>query len=162
MLFFSHLFLGILGGFVLALIFKDRRVIIFTAIGGILPDLIDKPLGYIIFGDSIGSGRIFFHGFWIMLLLLAAGIAFYLVKRNPLVLSLGVGVLIHQLADSMWEHPVNWFWPLFGPYSGRLDYEDYFLDMILIELSSVEEMLSLFFIVILIIIICFFGKYRDL
>ena len=97
-----------------------------------------------------------------MLFLLAAGIVLFLMKKNPLVLSLGTGVLIHQLADSMWRTPVSWFWPLLGPYFGRLHYEDYFLDMISLELSSVEEKLSLFFIAILVLVIWFFVKYRDL
>jgi hypothetical protein len=159
MLFFSHLFLGILTGIILALFFKDRRVIVFSAIGSILPDLIDKPIGYIILWDSIGSGRIFFHGFWIMLLLLAVGVVIFLMIKNPLILSLGIGVLIHQFADSMWESPVNWFWPVFGSYSGRPHYEDYFMDIISVELSSVEEIFSFFFIIILIIVIWFLTKY---
>ncbi|MBP2133118.1 membrane-bound metal-dependent hydrolase YbcI (DUF457 family) [Methanomicrobium sp. W14] len=120
-------------------LFRDKRVIVFAAVGSVLPDLVDKPLGYIILGETIGSGRIFFHGFWLMLIFMVLGVIVLIRLKNPLVLSLSIGVLVHQLEDSMWKSPVNWFWPLLGPYSYSRSPSDYFLQMLLKELTTPEE-----------------------
>jgi hypothetical protein len=61
MLFFSHLLAGLTIGILLYWYFRDPILIVASAIGSILPDLIDKPAGILIFGSSIG-GRIYLHG----------------------------------------------------------------------------------------------------
>lgn len=116
MLFFSHLVIGIFAGIILAFLFNDSRVVIFTAVGSVLPDLIDKPVGYILLGDWISNGRIFFHGFWLMLFLLVAGVVIFIRLKNSYLLAFSLGITVHQIADTMWNSPVNWFWPMFGPY----------------------------------------------
>ncbi|WFN37350.1 metal-dependent hydrolase [Methanomicrobium antiquum] len=148
MLFFCHLLSGFVAGFILFLIFKDRRVILITAFGSIIPDLIDKPLGHIVFSETIGSGRIFFHGFWIMIILLICGTVIYLKFKNPTLFSFASGILVHQAGDNMWSNPQNWFWPLLGPYVTKNRYDDYFFSMILAEISSVEEIFCLILIII--------------
>ncbi|MDD3978059.1 MAG: metal-dependent hydrolase [Methanomicrobium sp.] len=147
MLFFCHLLSGFLAGFILFLIFKDRRVILITAFGSIIPDLIDKPLGHIVFSETIGSGRIFFHGFFIMIILLIFGTFLYLKFKNPLFLAFASGILVHQAGDTMWSNPQNWFWPLLGPYVTKSRYDDYFFRMVFAEISSAEEIFCLVLII---------------
>ncbi|MDD4126666.1 MAG: metal-dependent hydrolase [Methanomicrobium sp.] len=143
MLFFSHLVLGIIAGIIIAFIVNDNKVIIYTAAGSVFPDLIDKPLGYLLLSESIGSGRIFFHGFWLMFFLLIAGIVIFIKIKNPLLLALSLGITVHQLADNMWNSPVSWFWPIFGPYAPGNASPDYFFKLILKEFSTISEIFSL-------------------
>ena len=117
---FFHLLTGIILGFVLCDLLHDRRWLIPCAIGSILPDLIDKPVGFLLFPDTIGYGRIHAHTLLLTTCLLLAGAAFWYWKRNPVVISLGVGVLSHQVLDQMWRQPVNWYYPLKGPFQGKM------------------------------------------
>lgn len=149
MLFFFHLFSGIVAGLVLYYFLRDRRAIFFAALGGILPDLIDKPVGHIFLAEEIGSGRLVFHGFWLVLFLVVVGICIFIRYKNPVILALSVGVAVHQAADSMWSSPVEWFWPFLGPYPGGYELKSYFFDMLFKEISSFEEVSSFFMIIIL-------------
>lgn len=101
MLFFAHVGLALL----LARPFK-RVDLPFLAIGSVLPDIIDKPLGTILFGTS----RIFGHT--LLFLLLLAVLAIYL--RDMRIASLCGGVFIHLGLDSMWASPATLLWPLLG------------------------------------------------
>jgi hypothetical protein len=49
----------------------------------------------------------------------------------------------------MWKHPVNWYYPLLGPYQTGA-HKDYFMNAIIAELTSVTEWI--FFIAILVIV----------
>lgn len=93
--FFFHLFIGILLGFLISDFFNNRRWLIPCAAGAILPDLIDKPVGYIIFPNTIGPGRICSHALLVALLVLAIGLVIWKVKKNPVVVAVGVGILLH-------------------------------------------------------------------
>jgi membrane-bound metal-dependent hydrolase YbcI (DUF457 family) len=77
-------------------------------VGGMLPDLIDKPLGHLAL--PLNNGRIFAHTLLFAIVLLSAGIVF----RKLLPLSLGVSS--HQLLDSMFSDPGTALWPLLGPF----------------------------------------------
>ncbi len=112
-----HLFVGVMIGLVLADHFRDRRLLLFAAAGALLPDLIDKPLGHIILQGSIDDGRIFMHGLFLALALLIVGL--FLRRRRGWSFAAGAvacGILSHQVLDTMWEAPVNWYYPLLGPY----------------------------------------------
>lgn len=50
----AHAMAGVLIGLILAAIVRDRRVVLLGALGGVLPDLIDKPLGHIILAETVG------------------------------------------------------------------------------------------------------------
>lgn len=106
MLLFAHLGLALL----FARPFK-RANLTFLAIGSMLPDIIDKPLGTILFG-SPNMGRIFAHT--MLFLLVLAALALYL--RNLRLASLCGGVLIHLGLDSIWNSPITLLWPLLGPF----------------------------------------------
>jgi len=83
-------------------------------IGSLLPDLIDKPIGRVIFSGTIDNGRIFAHT--LLFFFLLCGAAFYLwkSKKDARLLSLSAASFCHLVEDNMWESPVTLFWPLLG------------------------------------------------
>jgi hypothetical protein len=111
----------------------------------VLPDLVDKVLGRIIFSSSVDNGRIFFHSLGIVLLFLIAGLMVWYYYHSFSFLVVGFGIFLHQIVDMMWRSPLSWYYPLLGPYP--VDYSpDYFMRAIMAELTSVSEWL--FFIAI--------------
>ncbi|WP_301002615.1 metal-dependent hydrolase [Methanoculleus sp.] len=142
----AHAMVGILIGIVIAAIAGDRRVIALAALGAVLPDLIDKPLGHIILAGTVDYGRIYFHGLTVLFLILTAGLLLYRYRRRIGLLAVAAGMASHQFFDSMWRHPVEWFWPLLGPLPRHGYSEDYFWDSVLRELAQPSEWLFLFLI----------------
>lgn len=117
MLFFGHL--GItLGVFLLCSIFTPRlRTLIdlrYLAIGALLPDLIDKPLGRVIFASVLANGRIIGHTLLFSLILSLVGIYLYKKSNNCRGIALASGSFLHLLEDQMWFQPLTFFWPFFG------------------------------------------------
>jgi inner membrane protein len=87
----------------------------FWLIGGLLPDIIDKPIGHFLFNQSFGNnGRIFSHTLLFALVWLLAGLWYYRSTKKTSVLALSLGILVHLILDSMWDSPQTLFWPLFG------------------------------------------------
>ena len=88
----------------------------FVALGAILPDLIDKTTGRLIFADSIANGRIFAHTLFFVLILTLLTICLY-KYRYEYALPCGCvasGAFLHLFEDEMWNMPQTLFWPLFG------------------------------------------------
>lgn len=83
----------------------DIRLLV---LGSILPDLIDKPLGHLILPEN--NGRMIAHTLMFSLFILGLGL-----MRKPM-LSLSVGVTMHQLQDGMFMDPRTSLWPLMGPF----------------------------------------------
>ena len=129
--------------------FGLRPDLAFVLLGSILPDLIDKPLGYLIYG-SMASGRIFAHTLLFLLVLAALAT---ILKSRPLG-SLAFGVLAHQALDTIWTTPVIFLWPLLGdfPVKARMSVLSYF-EMLMRGLQNpgilVPELLGLFFLLFL-------------
>ncbi len=138
MLFLGHLVIGLIIGFLLYEIFHSRTMIVFSAIGSILPDIVDKVLGRIILSSSLDNGRIFFHSLGIVLLFVLSGLIVWHYYRSSSFLVVGFGVFVHQLVDMMWKSPVSWYYPLLGPFPVSTA-PDYFLRAIIAELTSVTE-----------------------
>ena len=151
----GHLIIGLIIGFILYEIFHARSLIVFCAIGSVLPDLVDKGLGHIVFSASLDNGRIFFHSLGIVLLFAVVGLIVWRYYRSFAFLVVGFGVLIHQVVDMMWKEPVTWNYPLLGPYPVDVT-PDYFGKAILAELTSVTEWI--FFVAILVLA---FVIYRN-
>lgn len=86
-----------------------RSVIFFT----LLADLIDKPLGLIVFRETINNGRVWFHSLSVNLLLTLL----LVLARKPGVYSLALW--LHQLCDRMWMRPWVALWPLTGAFGYR-------------------------------------------
>jgi len=77
MLFLGHLIIGLIIGFILYEFFHSRSIIIFCALGSVLPDVVDKPLGHIIFSSGLDNGKIFFPSLPIVLLFFITGASSY-------------------------------------------------------------------------------------
>ena len=113
---------------------KDRIDMRFVLVGALLPDLIDKPIGHIIFASSIGYGRIFGHTLLFVLILLAIGL-FLRDRRQDAAVCISFAAFLHLIEDRMWEIPEVLFYPMYGfdfP-SGTITYEhwyDYFTTML--------------------------------
>ncbi len=122
MLLFAHVGLALAAARIAA-----RADLAFVAIGSMLPDIIDKPLGEVVYGTP-SMGRIFAHT--LLFLLLLAGAAIY--TRDLRLASLCGGVLFHLSLDFMWNSPVILFWPLLGsfPLAPQMDTMSY-LQMLL-------------------------------
>ena len=117
MLLFAHLGLTLAAGR-----FMKWVDLVFLALGSMLPDIIDKPLGLLAFGTA-EQGRTFGHT--LLFLMVLAALAVYL--KNVRIASLSVGVLAHLVLDSMWKSPAILLWPLLGNFPpvqdlGILDY----------------------------------------
>lgn len=117
MLLFGHL--GItLGVFIGLGVFIPRLKSVidlrYLAIGSILPDLIDKPIGKVIFASTFANGRIIGHTLLFSFLLALAGIYLYQKKRDARGLALASGSFFHILEDQVWGRPQTFLWPLLG------------------------------------------------
>ncbi len=148
MFFFFHLLVGVATGLFLSEVLRSRRWILPVAVGSILPDLIDKPLGHIIFAETIGYGRIIGHSliFFIIILILAF---FQWKYRGSLIgFGIGVGVLLHQVLDSIWKIPETWYFPLHGPFP-RGHFHGYFSSSFWRELASPQEWLAVLLLIVI-------------
>ena len=70
-------------------------------IGALLPDLIDKPVGEVIFASTIANGRIIGHTLFFVLLLALIGVYVYKKRKDSRGLALASGSFSHLLEDQM-------------------------------------------------------------
>ncbi len=140
MLLMCHLFIGLVIGLLLFRYLKDRRAIVLAALGSILPDLIDKPLGHILLNSTIDFGRIYAHSGLFFIAILALGIAYRWKRGSWLLMALAAGVLSHLVLDSMWDLPVTLFYPFLGDF-GLHYYPNYIVESLAKELESAYEWL---------------------
>ncbi|WP_048126915.1 MULTISPECIES: metal-dependent hydrolase [unclassified Methanosarcina] len=117
MLLFGHIgvTLGVFFGF--AFFIPQLRTIIdptYLVIGSLLPDLIDKPLGMVIFSSTIANGRIIAHTLLFSFTLFLTGLYLYDKSGDIKVLTLATGSIFHLMEDKMWASPRTLFWPLLG------------------------------------------------
>jgi len=99
----------------------DLRLIL---LGSMLPDLIDKPLGFLCWGLSMGNGRTLAHTLLFFIILLLGGLFCALRKKRPGLLTLALASGAHLIFDKMWQYPVVFFWPAYGlkfPLHDKLD-----------------------------------------
>ncbi len=139
MLLMCHIFIGLIIGLLLFQLLKDRRVIGLAAIGSILPDLIDKPLGHILLNGSLDYGRIYAHSGLFLIAILTAGVMYHHQKKNTwIMIGLTAGLVTHLLLDSMWDLPVTLFYPLLGEF-GAHHFPNYIEDSLLKEIGNPYE-----------------------
>ncbi len=90
----------------------DLRVLV---LGAVLPDLIDKPIGSILFIDFFGTGRVYAHTLLFAVLVLAGVMA--VTRRGSdnrkRWMALPIGVLLHLLLDMPLDAETLW-WPVLG------------------------------------------------
>jgi len=101
----------------------DYRLVL---LGSLLPDIIDKPLGGLIFKESLGNGRIYAHTLLFLLLLFGLGMFLWLKLQRPGVLTLAGGSFVHHILDGMWYYPETCFWPAYGGSFPKGDPEGWF------------------------------------
>jgi inner membrane protein len=91
----------------------DLRWLMF---GALLPDLVDKPIGSILFHDVFGAHRLFGHTLLFPVALLVA--AMLATRRGTPArkasMAVVIGVFAHLLLDAVWLSPDGFLWPLFG------------------------------------------------
>lgn len=89
----------------------DYRLLL---VASLLPDIIDKPIGYLIFGGSLFSSKIYGHTLLFLLFLGIVGLVSWNRGRNIAPLILFAGTFAHDILDVMWRHPETFLWPLYG------------------------------------------------
>ena len=102
--------------FIARWIFRDPKMDLrVLALGAVLPDLIDKPIGSLIFHGYFRTGRIYGHTLLFAVLLLTGVMA--LTRRGTVTrrrwMALPIGVFIHLLLDIPIENVTFW-WPFLG------------------------------------------------
>jgi hypothetical protein len=86
-----------------------RLVVLFT----LLADIIDKPLGLIVFRESINNGRVWFHS---LLVNLALSVVILVWRRSTVLV---LALWLHQACDRMWMRPWVALWPFTGVFGYR-------------------------------------------
>lgn len=145
-----HLLVGLLLGYLLADRLGTRAVVLPCMLGALLPDLVDKPLGILVLGGALGSGRLFLHTLLFLLVLLLAGAIAFRRYRRPALLAVGIGVASHQFLDFMWTQPQAWLFPLLGR-SPPVATGGWFLRMFIAELTNPLEWVSAAVLLILLL-----------
>jgi inner membrane protein len=87
----------------------------FILLGSLLPDIVDKPLGIVIFPEAISNGRTFLHTMIFLLMTILLGVFVYRWKNSLWGFCIAVGVLMHFIMDAMWTDPITLFWPFIQP-----------------------------------------------
>jgi hypothetical protein len=141
----AHLFIGLAFGLILHKIYHNKNIIIFCAIGSVLPDQVSKIFGHFLLTSS--SARFYSQTLALFLLFLIIGLFVWKYYRSNSLLAVAVGIFLHKIADT-WPFP-DWNFPLFGPSLAKM-LPGYFQSIILTEINSVTEWI--FFIATLIIV----------
>ncbi len=131
----------------------DYRLVL---LGSMLPDIIDKPLGGLVFKATLGNGRIYAHTLIFLLLLVGTGIFFWVKYKRPGVLALAGGSFFHHILDGMWRFPGTYLWPLYGWSFPKGDPEGWFWQWV--ESLLTDPWVYVSEIVGGIIFLYFFGK----
>lgn len=95
--------------------FRDEAMDLrFLALGAILPDLIDSPVG-LVFWAQFQSVRLAAHSLMFAALLLAAVmVATRRGRPRKRWMPVAIGVLLHLVLDGMWRFPSTLWWPFLG------------------------------------------------
>jgi inner membrane protein len=102
----------------------DIRILL---VGSLLPDIIDKPLGQVIFRESLSSGRIFFHTLLFTTIMALGGFFLRYRSGKTWLLVLSVGAFAHLILDGMWRQELlpTLLWPLYGLEFPRAELTDW-------------------------------------
>ena len=89
---------------------KTRRDLFLLVVGSLLPDIIDKPLGLILY-HGFGNGRLYAHTLLFNVSMLLIILIF---RRDWFVLP--IASLLHLVEDQMWKQPKILFYPFLGNF----------------------------------------------
>ncbi|CAN5670559.1 metal-dependent hydrolase [soil metagenome] len=87
----------------------DYRMIL---IGAVLPDIVDGVLGLFFFEGP--AGRWIAHSVLAAIVVTIVIILGFKADRRQSLFGIGVGWLLHLVADGMWQAPQTFLWPAFG------------------------------------------------
>lgn len=83
-------------------------------LGSLLPDVIDKPIGQLLFRETFSNGRIFSHTLLFFILVTIIGTYLFRTSGKRWFLAIAFGIFTHLLFDQIWNIPKTLFWPLYG------------------------------------------------
>jgi hypothetical protein len=115
MLIFAHLCIGAVIGLHLSRVTKNPSLVLFSILGSLLPDLVDKPSEVLGLGDILGYEALFLHTLLALAILAVAGILALHLFRSPVPAIVAGMVGTHQVLDLMWLTPEEWLYPFLGP-----------------------------------------------
>ena len=98
--------------------------------GAILPDVVDKVVGEMLFRSYFENGRIFAHTFALALLLFVAGTYQWKRRGDSRILMLAFGVASHLVLDRIWIEPTTALWPAMGPFLRHPTTETFFAQVL--------------------------------
>ena len=125
--------LGITTAIVYVTLGRRRIDYRFILLGSVLPDIVDGVLGLFLFDGP--AGRWAAHSILAVVVVSVAIIVGLKGERRLSVFGIGVGWLLHLVADGMWEAPETFFWPAFGGDFSDSPAEPYSWDVLLDPLS---------------------------
>jgi inner membrane protein len=111
----------------------DYRMIL---IGALLPDIVDGVLG--IFWFEGPAGRWIAHSLLAAIVVTVAIIVGFGDERRQSLFGLGVGWLLHLVADGMWRAPQTFLWPAFGTEFSTSPREPYSWDLFIDPLAHLS------------------------
>jgi membrane-bound metal-dependent hydrolase YbcI (DUF457 family) len=133
--------------------FRDPRMDLrFLAVGAILPDLVDTPLGAIGW-STFETVRLWSHGIVVASLAMVAVLV--LTRRGRTRkrwMLLAVGIMMHLLLDAMWNEPATLWWPFLGSEftpTGLATFGSYVIDVVTNPVMWVGEVVGLGYLVAL-------------
>lgn len=90
----------------------DYRLVL---LGALLPDLIDKPIGYVIFRDYFdGNGHLYGHTLLAAIVVILPGVLLVVRWGDPRLVAVGIAMLCHLAVDPA-NHSLDLLlWPLLG------------------------------------------------
>lgn len=133
--------------------FRDEAMDLrFLALGAVLPDLLDLPIG-IMWWNTWHAPRLFSHGLVFGSVLMVA--VLITTKRGTTrkrLMLVAVGVLLHLALDSMWQQPETLWWPFLGTEfssTGFDTYGQYLADLVRSPTLYVGELVGLTYLAFL-------------
>ena len=95
--------------------FRDQNMDLrFLALGAVLSDLIDTPIGAV-WWSSVETVRLWSHSIvFASLSMVVVLVATRRGRRRKQWMMLAVGIMMHLLLDAMWNEPTTLWWPFIG------------------------------------------------
>lgn len=122
----------------------DLRLLL---IGSLLPDIIDKPTGQLLFRETFHNGRIFAHTLLFLMLIASGGLYLYRRYGCSWLLVLGAGSGMHLILDAMWLAPGTLFWPLYGFSFAAIDLTQWLPNILRNQFTAPAELAGLVILV---------------
>ncbi|HSG79718.1 MAG TPA: metal-dependent hydrolase [Acidimicrobiia bacterium] len=98
-------------------VFRDPRMDLrWVLVGSLLPDLVDKPIGSVLFNEQLGSDRLVAHA--VVFPVVAMFVVLVATPRGSALrkglIGVVIGALFHLVLDGAWADPEAFWWPFFG------------------------------------------------